>query len=170
MKFVHVCRCTKYCNLPTGTPIFSRFESDDSPAIYASVIRQTTSCKTTAEYLDLCWKELFLGQCPLNCNHHLCRTHAMDMFVKALERTQYGLTDTDHTRLKDLFRLYLESRTMREVVFYVRKLFILLLSSNVNDELLSVMATSSQPMPSSFTIRKTSDLSTRRCIVQQDFQ
>ena len=144
-------RCKKHCNLPTGTPIFSRFESDDSVALFASVILQTTSCKSTSEYLNMCWKELLLGQCPSKSNHHLCRTHAMRMFMDKLGKPQYGLTSVDPSPLKVLFQLYLEAQTIMEVIFYVKKMLFLLLSPSISSDLQRLLATYPQPMPSTFS-------------------
>ena len=99
----------------------------------------------------MCWKELLLEECPSKSNLHLCRTHAMRMFMDKVEKPQYGLTLVDPNPLKVLFQLYLEAQTMVEVVFYVKKIFILLLSPKISWEVERVLVMYSQHMPSTFS-------------------
>ena len=150
--FIFYFRCTEYCNLPSGEPVFTRIECDDSAAMYSAIIQETTKCWTTKEYLDMCWRELFLGDSPCRTNCHLCRSHAMNMLTKHFKNAKYGLVYGKQGRLTSLFRMYLNSTSMNEVVFYVRRIMVLLLSEFYSEEVADIMSLYREVMPSDFSL------------------
>ena len=145
-------RCTEYCNLPSGTPVFSRLECDDSAAMYGAIIQETTKCNSVTDYLDMCWRELFLGDVPSPTNCHLFRSHAMNMLSRNLQKPAYGIhTKGGRYRLQTLFGLFIKSASMNEVVYYVQRIFTLLLNKFLTKEVIEIMDTYEQPMPSTFS-------------------
>ena len=85
----------------------------------------------------------------------------MHTLMKNVREPKHGIPQGHAEDLKKIFQYFVESKTMDEVVFYVKKLFVILLSKFVTPNVTKAIQTAHEPMPSSFKAGRSSyDVST----------
>ena len=95
-----------------------------------------------------------MDEAPLKCNVHLCRAHAIKMLMAQGKKQAYQLGKSGMDVLYPLLVKFLESKTMNEITFYGRRIFLLCLSEYENSEVVDILGNIHMPMPPNFVARK----------------
>ena len=147
-------RATEFIKPERGVPIIDRYQCDDSHALMNAIIGAEWTNMEMPEYLNMCFKELFLNQQPSKSNLLVCRSHLMNTLQRTVKKSEHGIHLSYVRHFFKLFQFLAESKTFREVVYYVQKLFVMLTSKYITANVAAAFRTSNQPMPASFELGK----------------
>ena len=91
-----------------------------------------------------------MNERPLKCYIHLCKAHAMHMLMTQGKKDVYLLGKSGMDVLYPLLLKFLTSSSMDEIIFHVRRVFVLCLSEYENPMVLDVLGNLHKPMPANF--------------------